>query len=69
LIKKQQGVIYIGRLPYGWVEEGIKEYFTQFGDVLGVKLHRSKKVTYIKKYFVRQIDQKDMGSLNLQIGK
>jgi len=42
--EREGGIIYLGHLPYGFLEEGMKEYFTQFGDVLGVKLFRSKKV-------------------------
>jgi RNA recognition motif-containing protein len=38
------GVIYVGHLPYGFVEEGLKEYFGQYGEVKDVKLGRSKKV-------------------------
>jgi nucleolar protein 15 len=43
------GVIYVGHLPYGFVEEGLKEYFGQYGEVKDVKLGRSKKVTHIGK--------------------
>lgn len=42
--------MYLGRLPYGWVEDGIKQYFSQFGEVLGVKLQRSKKTNRTKGY-------------------
>jgi RNA recognition motif-containing protein len=38
------GVLYVGHLPYGFVEEGLKEYFGQYGEVVNVKLGRSKKV-------------------------
>jgi hypothetical protein len=31
-------------LPHGFVEEGLKEYFNQYGKVTNVKLGRSKKV-------------------------
>ena len=45
--EREGGIIYLGHLPYGFLEEGMKEYFTQFGDVLGVKLFRSKKVSFM----------------------
>jgi len=56
---RTEGIIYVGHLPYGFVEEGLKEYFTQFGDVLGVKLFRSKHV--IANITIRVIECKVMG--------
>lgn len=48
--QEQTGLIYVGHLPYGFVEEGLKEYFTQYGDVTKVKLMRSKKSARSKGY-------------------
>lgn len=42
--KYEKGTIYVGHLPYGFVESGLKDYFSQYGEVLNVKLGRSKKV-------------------------
>ncbi len=39
------GVIYVGHLPYGFFEKELSGFFTQFGEVTGVKVSRSKKVT------------------------
>lgn len=39
-----RGVLYLGHLPYGFMEPQIREYFSQFGEVYNVKLFRSKKV-------------------------
>jgi nucleolar protein 15 len=47
---EQTGVIYVGHLPYGFVEDGLKEFFTQYGDVSKVKLMRSKKSARSKGY-------------------
>ena len=47
---RDTGLIYVGHLPYGFVEEGLREYFTQYGDVLRVKLMRSKKTARSKGY-------------------
>lgn len=38
------GVIYVGHVPHGFYEDEMKAYFSQFGDVLAIKLSRSKKV-------------------------
>ncbi|CAD8119787.1 unnamed protein product [Paramecium sonneborni] len=56
--ERQNGIIYVGHLPYGFVEEGLKEYFTQFGDVIGVKLFRSKKTNRAQGYgFIKFADK------------
>lgn len=44
------GVVYLGHLPYGFVEDGIKQFFDQFGQVTKVKLMRSKKTARSKGY-------------------
>lgn len=44
------GLVYVGHLPYGFVEEGLKDYFQQYGSVLRVKLMRSKKTARSKGY-------------------
>ena len=43
-------MVYVGHLPYGFVEDGLKAYFTQYGDVLRVKLMRSKRTARSKGY-------------------
>lgn len=48
--KQNKGVVYIGHIPYGLNEEGIKAYFEQYGDVLRVKIMRSKKTARSKGY-------------------
>jgi nucleolar protein 15 len=47
---EETGLIYVGHLPYGFVEDGLKEFFTQYGDVTKVKLMRSKKSARSKGY-------------------
>ena len=39
-------MIYLGRLPHGFFEDQLKAYFSQFGDVLRVRVSRNKKVKY-----------------------
>lgn len=40
------GVVYLGRIPHGFYEEQMKEYFSQFGEVTRLKLSRNKKVNH-----------------------
>lgn len=42
-ISEKPGVLYIGRIPHGFYEHEMKNYFTQFGKVLKLRLSRSKK--------------------------
>ncbi|RHZ75236.1 hypothetical protein Glove_216g9 [Diversispora epigaea] len=39
----KRGVVYISRIPHGFYEEEMKEYFSQFGTVTRLKLYRNKK--------------------------
>jgi nucleolar protein 15 len=41
----QKGTLYLGRIPHGFYEEQIKEYFSQFGDVTRLRLARNRKVS------------------------
>jgi nucleolar protein 15 len=36
------GVIYVGRIPHGFYEHEMKEYFGQFGTILKLRLSRNK---------------------------
>lgn len=37
------GVVYIGHIPHGFYEEAMNGFFKQFGDVVRVRISRSKK--------------------------
>ncbi len=41
-------VVYIGHLPWGFEDKGIKKYFEQFGTITRILVPRSKKVKIIK---------------------
>lgn len=58
--QEEKGIIYVGHLPYGFVESGLKEYFSQYGDVLNVKLGRSRKVFFS----IRPQEAKDLHLLS-----
>jgi nucleolar protein 15 len=38
------GVVYIGHLPWGFDEKGIKKYFQQFGNITRIMVPKSRKV-------------------------
>jgi nucleolar protein 15 len=37
------GVVYVGRIPHGFFEHEMREYFEQFGKILKLRLSRNKK--------------------------
>lgn len=37
------GVVYIGHIPHGFYEEAMNGFFKQFGDVVRVRISRSKR--------------------------
>lgn len=46
----EAGVIYIGRIPHGFYEHEMKQYFSQFGTINKLRLSRNKK-TGASKHF------------------
>ncbi|KAK3985582.1 hypothetical protein QBC44DRAFT_334867 [Cladorrhinum sp. PSN332] len=40
---EQPGVMYLGRIPHGFYEHELKEYFGQFGEITKVRVVRNKK--------------------------
>ena len=41
---RNTGVIYLGHLPWGFDDVGIKKYFEQFGKITRILVPRSKRV-------------------------
>lgn len=39
----QPGVMYLGRIPHGFYEHEIREYFSQFGEITRLRVVRNKK--------------------------
>lgn len=44
------GVIYIGRIPHGFYEPQMRAYFSQFGDILHLRLARNRKTGRSRHY-------------------
>jgi len=51
-----KGVIYLGHLPYGFFEDQLRGFFTQFGDISRLRLSRSKKSGRSKSYCFIEYD-------------
>ncbi|THV47785.1 hypothetical protein BGAL_0289g00130 [Botrytis galanthina] len=44
------GVVYIGRIPHGFYEAEMRAYFSQFGDILKIRLSRNRRTGASKHY-------------------
>lgn len=45
----ERATLYLGRIPHGFYEEQMKEYFGQFGDVTRLRLARNPKVSRLRR--------------------
>ena len=61
-----QGVVYVSHLPYGFIEEGIKSFFSQYGDVKNVQLARSSKTARSKGYAFVEFEVKEVANIAAQ---
>lgn len=44
-VNNKRGVLYIGKLPFGFYEEALTKFFEQFGEITRLKVARSQKVS------------------------
>ncbi len=42
-VDEEPGVVYVGRIPHGFYEHEMRQYFSQFGDISRLRLARNKK--------------------------
>ncbi|KAF9223534.1 RNA-binding domain-containing protein [Gyrodon lividus] len=54
--KQARGVISISRLPHGFYEDQLRAYFSQFGEVLRLRVSRNKKTGKSKHYAFLEFD-------------
>eukprot|EP01017_Pseudomicrothorax_dubius_P039306 TRINITY_DN6002_c0_g1_i8.p1 TRINITY_DN6002_c0_g1~~TRINITY_DN6002_c0_g1_i8.p1 ORF type:complete len:246 (+),score=87.98 TRINITY_DN6002_c0_g1_i8:56-793(+) len=62
----EQGTIYVGHLPYGFDEDGLKDFFSQFGDVTRVVLFRSPITGRSRGYAYIQFKFKEVAKIAAQ---
>ena len=49
-LDERPGIIYVGRIPHGFYEHEMRQYFSQFGDINRLRLSRSPKTGQSKHY-------------------
>lgn len=62
-IKEERGVIYLGHIPYGFFEEQMKGFFSQFGIVTNLRLSRSKKTGKSRGYAFVEFEDKEVAEI------
>lgn len=57
------GVVYLGRIPHGFHEEEMREYFNQFGEVRRVRLSRNRRTGKSKHYGFIEFKHKEVAEI------
>lgn len=57
------GVVYLGRIPHGFYENEMRQYFSQFGDIKNIRLSRNPKTGASKHYAFIQFDSYDVAEI------
>ncbi|KAK9478358.1 Nop15p [Lipomyces japonicus] len=61
--EEEPGVLYVGRIPHGFYEEQMRAYFSQFGDILRLRLSRNKKSGASKHYAFIEFGSKEVAQI------
>ena len=59
----EKGIVYISHLPYGFDKEQLKKYISQFGEILRIKVPRSKKSNRMKGYTFIEFNTNEVASI------
>ncbi len=62
-IASEPGTVYLGRIPHGFYENEMRQYFKQFGDILQLRLSRNKKTGRSKHYAFIQFSSGDVAGI------
>ncbi|OBT65275.1 hypothetical protein VE03_04670 [Pseudogymnoascus sp. 23342-1-I1] len=57
------GTVYLGRIPHGFYEHEMRQYFKQFGDITQLRLSRNKKTGGSKHYAFIQFSSGDVAEI------
>ena len=57
------GVVYVGRIPHGFYESQMKEYFSQFGNITRLRLSRNKKTGASKHFAFIEFDSDEVAKI------
>jgi nucleolar protein 15 len=60
---EKPGVVYIGRIPHGFYENEMKAYFSQFGNILKIRMSRNRKTGASKHYAWVEFESKGVAEI------
>jgi nucleolar protein 15 len=58
-----RGVIYVGRIPFGFFEHEMRQYFTQFGIITRLRMARNKWTGASKHYAFIEFEEKEVAEI------
>ena len=58
-----RGVVYVGRIPHGFYEHQMREYFSQFGPVTRLRLSRNRKTGAPKHYAFIEFESDEVAKI------
>jgi nucleolar protein 15 len=57
------GVVYIGRIPHGFYEQEMKQYFSQFGSIKNLRLSRNRKTGKSKHFAFVEFESAEVAEI------
>jgi nucleolar protein 15 len=57
------GVVYIGRIPHGFYEQEMKQYFSQFGNITNLRLSRNRKTGKSKHFAFVEFESAEVAEI------
>ena len=57
------GTVYVGRVPHGFYEREMREYFSQFGTITKLRLSRNKRTGASKHFAFIQFEDKEVAQI------
>eukprot|EP01118_Nematostelium_gracile_P014078 TRINITY_DN541_c0_g1_i1.p1 TRINITY_DN541_c0_g1~~TRINITY_DN541_c0_g1_i1.p1 ORF type:complete len:254 (+),score=68.89 TRINITY_DN541_c0_g1_i1:60-821(+) len=60
---EESSIVYLGRIPYGFFEEQMRAFFSQFGQVKRLRLSRSKRTGNSKHYAFLEFESPEIANI------
>ncbi len=57
------GVVYIGRIPHGFYEQEMRQYFSQFGNITNLRLSRNRKTGKSKHFAFVEFESAEVAEI------
>ena len=59
----KNGVVYVGRIPHGFYENEMRQYFSQFGTISRIRLSRNRKTGHSKHFAFIEFERSDVAKI------